>query len=281
MNLQNFQNNLRCVNCNTTFSESNLDANALICKMCNTIYQRSGNKILIEGDVLNNDINNWEKANKDFNPFILNKNAKFKHPNIINGPKMANLKQLLEPQSINPLCINLGSGQDNFEGYVNIDYGNYEYVNIVANIKNLPFIDNCTDLIISNSVLEHIDNPSEVVNEIFRILKPNGKAYICVPQVCVRHHTIDYYRWTIPGMTKLFSRFNILETGFTRSPAYSIFSIIEILEFNNLFNIVQKMKIKISKFILKFLFKYKYNNNEFNIASSNTIYIIIQKPLIQ
>jgi predicted SAM-dependent methyltransferase len=79
---------------------------------------------------------------------------------------MANLKQLLAAELINPLCINLGSGQDNFVGYVNIDYGNYEHVNIVANIKNLPFIDNCTDLIISNSVLEHIDNPSEVVNEI-------------------------------------------------------------------------------------------------------------------
>jgi SAM-dependent methyltransferase len=258
-----------------------LYANTLICKKCNTIYQRSGNKILFEGDVLNNDINNWEKANKDFNPFILNNNGKFKHPNIINGPKMANLKKLLVSKLINPLCINLGSGQDNFEGYVNIDYGNYEHVNIVANIKKTPFIDNCTDLIISNSVLEHIDNPSEVVNEIFRILKPNGKAYICVPQVCVRHHTIDYYRWTIPGMTKLFSRFNILETGFTRSPAYSIFSIIEILQFNNLFNLFQKTKIKISKLLLNFLFKYEYNNNEFNIASSNTIYIIIEKPLIQ
>lgn len=62
MNLENFQKNLRCVNCNKTFSESNLDSNAMSCKNCNTIYQRSGNKILIEGDVLNNDINNWEKA---------------------------------------------------------------------------------------------------------------------------------------------------------------------------------------------------------------------------
>ena len=39
------------------------------------------------------------------------------------------------------------------------------------------------DYIRSNHSFEHIPNPNEVLQEIHRILKPNGKAFIGVPNI--------------------------------------------------------------------------------------------------
>ncbi len=45
----------------------------------------------------------------------------------------------------------------------------------------LPFLDNSFDTIVSQNVLEHIKNDQQVINEIYRILKPGGIAIISVP----------------------------------------------------------------------------------------------------
>jgi len=47
---------------------------------------------------------------------------------------------------------------------------------------NLSFLDdNSADLIILNSVLEHLVRPQEILNEIYRVLDKNGTAIINVP----------------------------------------------------------------------------------------------------
>ena len=40
--------------------------------------------------------------------------------------------------------------------------------------NTLPFPDNSFDIVTMLAVLEHLSNPYEILNEIFRILKPNG-----------------------------------------------------------------------------------------------------------
>jgi 2-polyprenyl-3-methyl-5-hydroxy-6-metoxy-1,4-benzoquinol methylase len=44
--------------------------------------------------------------------------------------------------------------------------------------EQLPFAANSFDLIISLQVLEHVQNPRAVINEVFRVLKPGGYIYI-------------------------------------------------------------------------------------------------------
>jgi SAM-dependent methyltransferase len=41
----------------------------------------------------------------------------------------------------------------------------------------LPFADDCFDLVMSRQVLEHVDNPEQVIREAYRVLKPGG--YFC------------------------------------------------------------------------------------------------------
>ncbi|MCF6361298.1 MAG: class I SAM-dependent methyltransferase [Cyclobacteriaceae bacterium] len=54
---------------------------------------------------------------------------------------------------------------------------------IQANIPPLPFEDNSFDTIISFQVIEHIKDDSTYLEEINRILKPGGKAYISTPNI--------------------------------------------------------------------------------------------------
>jgi len=69
---------------------------------------------------------------------------------------------------------------------------NYKFVNVAreryANIKfinslleNTPFTSTFFDTIILNDVIEHVRNETDCLNEIFRILQPNGTLIITTP----------------------------------------------------------------------------------------------------
>lgn len=47
-----------------------------------------------------------------------------------------------------------------------------------ADAENLPFQDNAFDLVYSNGVIHHSENTEKCLAEIFRVLKPGGKAII-------------------------------------------------------------------------------------------------------
>lgn len=44
--------------------------------------------------------------------------------------------------------------------------------------ENLPFIDNSFDIVYSNGVLHHSEDTDKCIEEVYRVLKPNGKAII-------------------------------------------------------------------------------------------------------
>ena len=58
---------------------------------------------------------------------------------------------------------------------------NSPLADVKANLCNLPFKDECFDLILCNHVLEHIVDDIKAMEEIYRVLKPKGKAIIQVP----------------------------------------------------------------------------------------------------
>lgn len=103
-----------------------------------------------------------------------------------------NLVQIFK--SHNPVIIELGCGQKKKSGRITIDKVDLPNVDIVADIENgLPFLpDNSVDEIHCRSVLEHIDNFENLMREMVRVLKRDGKAFIFVPHFSNPYYYSDY-----------------------------------------------------------------------------------------
>ena len=72
-------------------------------------------------------------------------------------------------------------------------------------IKNLSFQDNSFDLIICIHVLEHIDDDKKAMQELLRVLKPEGIALLDVPIDNTREITYEDWSITTPeARTKAF-----------------------------------------------------------------------------
>jgi len=51
----------------------------------------------------------------------------------------------------------------------------------VGKAESLPFRNGFFDLVVSNAVLEHVGDIGETIQEMYRVLKPNGKIYHEIP----------------------------------------------------------------------------------------------------
>jgi SAM-dependent methyltransferase len=80
--------------------------------------------------------------------------------------------------------------------------------------KTFPFDDSEFDSVVTNQVLEHIFTPNDFLQEIYRVLKPNGKLLLTVPFVWDEHEQpYDYARYSSFGLKDLLNKngFEILD----------------------------------------------------------------------
>ncbi|MCK5020882.1 MAG: methyltransferase domain-containing protein [Candidatus Peribacteraceae bacterium] len=79
--------------------------------------------------------------------------------------------------------LHLGSGNQIFENYINIDYKPLYGVDVQADIRQLPFKDNSIELIETYHTFEHIPRQevASTLSDWFRILKLNGILIIEMP----------------------------------------------------------------------------------------------------
>ena len=68
---------------------------------------------------------------------------------------------------------------------------NSPLADVKADICNLPFNDNSYDVILCNHVLEHIPDDTKAMQELYRVLKPNGMAILQIPQDVNRKETFE------------------------------------------------------------------------------------------
>lgn len=77
----------------------------------------------------------------------------------------------------------------------NLDYTTTDLLSPLADVKadicNLPFKDNSYDVILCNHVLEHIPDDTKAMQELYRVLKPNGMAILQIPQDLNRAKTFE------------------------------------------------------------------------------------------
>ncbi|WP_301402715.1 class I SAM-dependent methyltransferase [Polaribacter huanghezhanensis] len=82
-----------------------------------------------------------------------------------------------------------------FKKQKNLDYTTADLYSPIADIKadilNLPFDDNSFDVVFCNHVLEHISDDTKAMQELYRVLKPNGMGIFQIPQDLSRDKTFE------------------------------------------------------------------------------------------
>jgi SAM-dependent methyltransferase len=113
----------------------------------------------------------------------------------------------------------------------------------------IPFEDAHFDSIMINQVLEHVFHPDELLIEIKRILKPNGKLLITVPFLWNEHEEpLDFARYSSYGLKYLLQKhgFEILESRKSVNDLRAVFQ---------LFNLFLNQKMKTANGTLNLLLR--------------------------
>ena len=78
-------------------------------------------------------------------------------------------------------------------------------IHIYSPLHDIPKPGDFFDSILCIAVLEHVENPEEVVPEMKRVLKPGGHIVASVPFMQPEHKVpADFQRYTRDGLTRLF-----------------------------------------------------------------------------
>ncbi len=112
------------------------------------------------------------------------------------------------------LILNLGSGNPNkssmakpYPEALRLDIDPTTDPDVVASIYDLPYESNTVDVIILESVLEHLEHPEDAVAECARVLKHGGKLIGWAPFIYPFHakteHYGDFFRYSHQGLHAL------------------------------------------------------------------------------
>jgi SAM-dependent methyltransferase len=145
----------------------------------------------------------------------------FHHQWAMNRQLMAFAKKYLSniPKSASILDVGVGSAPYwhirpdlNWKG-LDVDPG--EKVDFLIK-KDCPWQiqDNSFDVVLCTQVIEHVENPSFLVSEINRVLKPGGQVILNAPFLYPFHGMPDdQMRYTTTQLEYLFKDFNVSECG--------------------------------------------------------------------
>lgn len=161
---------------------------------------------------------------KKVHPLIVPPKSSFLYTLKVSGQKVeAPLAKFIEKRG---LTLNIGSSSKKvYPNTINLDIGLYENVDVVADGKNLPFKNNSFDVVVLESVLEHVDEAEKVISESYRVLKKGGVIYISIPFVFIFHGSPnDFNRYTLEGAKKRLEHagFHVIESGIIAGPSSTI-----------------------------------------------------------
>ena len=94
----------------------------------------------------------------------------------------------------------------------------------VADAHSIPLKDESVDAVCVQAVLEHVLDPAGVVDEIFRVLRPNGIVYAETPFMQQVHEGAhDFTRFTELGHRWLWRSFEAIERGTIGGPGLTFY----------------------------------------------------------
>jgi len=139
------------------------------------------------------------------------------------------LISLLKSQNSQPKVLFVGGGalgrgmkpfyEDDALKVISFDIYASPLVQFIADAHQIPLANESIDCVVIQVVLEHVLDPSQVVSEIYRVLKPNGLVYAETPFLQQIHEgAYDFTRFTESGHRYLFKNFQLIKSGATEGP---------------------------------------------------------------
>jgi SAM-dependent methyltransferase len=106
--------------------------------------------------------------------------------------------------------------EERLAAYAALDIRSSALVSVVAKGEQIPLASGVFDLVICTQVLEYVFDPSVVVKEIHRVLKPGGVLLLSVPAIFPRDADEECWRFEPAALRTLlagFSKFEIQPEG--------------------------------------------------------------------
>jgi uncharacterized protein YbaR (Trm112 family) len=102
----------------------------------------------------------------------------------------------------------------NFDNVLQFEIVKYPSTDVVGRGEKLPFKDNSFDAVISESVLEYVEDLFSYVHEVYRVLKVGGEVYIDSAFLQPHHgYPSHYFNTTQIGLEMLFKKFEKIKLG--------------------------------------------------------------------
>ena len=134
---------------------------------------------------------------------------------------------------------------------------NYSQVDQFYDGKTIPFPKATFDSVLCTEVLEHVFNIDEVLQEINRVLKLNGKVLITTPFMWEEHEMpYDFARYTTPALLFLYQKngFKVIDNFKTGNYIEVIFQ----FSLNYIKNILPANKYIRQLFLFPFIFIFNF-----------------------
>lgn len=226
------------ISCPVCISLLEHDSDYLFCKKCKKQYPIINNRPILIPWIDDNSskskdllhavasLKNWsadrdevirEKDSKKrfFNELFTHLNSKDPHWDFL-GTKAASFEEKIPPGS---KVLDVGAGECKYgkllpgRDYVGTDLvfssdkHDFSPIEIVSDAHNLPFYSESFDYVLNMFLMEHVPEPNQILNEMYRVLKIGGKVFAFVPLVRPEHlQPYDFFRYTRYGIQHIFEK---------------------------------------------------------------------------
>jgi SAM-dependent methyltransferase len=118
----------------------------------------------------------------------------------------------MSPLSGVSICLDVGAGTAPYRKelsehfavshYFTVDFTSRGSLDLIADARVLPIRDQSIDLVVCFEVLQHISEYYTVLDEIRRVLRPDGLLIVSFPFIYGECAVVDFRRWTVAGMVR-------------------------------------------------------------------------------
>lgn len=166
-----------------------------------------------------------EMLNANFTAKLLNAGKR-----IVNSEHLQrnHVTEALAAAPANGVIVELGSGARRLrDDVINVDLFPFAAVDVLADIARTPLPDESTDLVVLDTVIEHVPEAHRVIDETFRILKPGGKA-VCISPFIFPYHGYPkhYCNFSKDGLEHLFRHFSSCEVDTNIGPTCALTNLV-------------------------------------------------------